>query len=306
VDAILEWGLRVILTLQKLSPALDLPFTLVTRLGDEAFFLLFLPFVYWCLDRRLGSRLTVLVLVSAYVNVMAKALAGQPRPFELSPGIALISEATNGGFPSGHTQNSVVLWGYLGLQVRRRWLWIVIAVLLVLIPLSRVYLGVHFPTDLLGGYLIGGALLALARVLVPRLQPWLADLSLSWQLALAIVFPLLLALLFATEEGIMASATLMGMSVGFVLEPKWVGFCPSRAWRERVLGYVLGVSVLAAIWLGLRLASALIGSTSALWLLRYALIGVWGALGAPWLLKHVGLLRHGIPGGDGTPERAHG
>jgi len=306
MDAILDRGLRVILTLQRLSPALDLPFTLFTLLGDVGFFLLFLPFVYWCLDRRLGSRLTVLVLLSAYLNVVAKAFAGQPRPFDLAPGIALIGGATGGGLPSGHTQNSVVLWGYLGLQVRRRWVWIVVALMLILIPLSRVYLGVHFPTDLLGGYLIGGLFLLLAQLLVPRLQPWLGGMALTWQLALAVAFPLLLALVFPTEEGIAAGATLMGMSVGFALEPKWVGFRPSTVWRDRALGYLLGVVVLAAIWLGLRVAFALIGATPLLRFVRYALTGLWGALGAPWFLARLHLVRHGAPDGDEGSERVPG
>jgi membrane-associated phospholipid phosphatase len=302
MDAVLDWGLRVILTLQRLSPALDLPFTLFTLLGDKAFFLLFLPFVYWCLDRRLGSRLTVVVLLSAYLNVVAKALAGQPRPFHLAPGIALIGEATGGGLPSGHTQNSVVLWGYLGLQARRRWVWIVVALMLVLIPLSRVYLGVHFPTDLLGGYLIGGLLLLLAQLLMPRLQVWLGGLALTWQLALAVAFPLLLALVFPTEEGITASATLMGMSVGFALEPKWVGFRLSEVWRDRVLGYLVGVAILGAIWLGLRVVFGLIGATPLLRFVRYALTGLWGALGAPWLLARVHLVPRGAPGGAERAE----
>ena len=288
----LDWGLSVITTLQRLSPAFDLPFRLFTLLGDEVFLLLFLPLVYWCLDRRLGSRLTVLVLLSAYLNVVAKALAGQPRPIELAPDIALIHEATYGGFPSGHTQNSVVLWGYLGARVRQRWLWIVVALMLVLIPLSRVYLGVHFPTDLLGGYAIGAVLLVLSLALVPPVQRWLRGLTLVGQLAVAVGAPLLLALLFATDEGITASATLMGMGVGFTVEPRWVGFRPGRKWGRRVLGYLLGVTVLAGIWLGLRLVFALIGPTAPLRFARYALTGLWGALGAPWLLIRLGLLCH--------------
>jgi membrane-associated phospholipid phosphatase len=291
VDGMLGWGLDVIGTLQQLSPAFDLPFTLLTVLGDEVFYLLFLPFVYWCLDRRLGSRLIVLVLLSAYLNVVIKALAGQPRPVDLAPGIALISDPTTGGFPSGHTQNSVVLWGCLGAKVRRRWLWIVVGLLLALIPLSRVYLGVHFPTDVLGGYVIGAILLGLALVLVPRITPWLHSLTVTWQLALAVVVPLLLALLFATEEGITASATLMGMAMGFALEPKWVGFRPSSLWRERVLGYLAGAAVLGALWLGLRVAFVAMDSPASLRFLRYALVGLWGSLGAPWLLARVGLAR---------------
>ena len=75
MDGLMEWGLRVIAWFQQFSPALDWPFRAFTFMGEEEFFLLLLPLVYWCLDRRTGARLTVAFLLCAYTNAVAKALA---------------------------------------------------------------------------------------------------------------------------------------------------------------------------------------------------------------------------------------
>jgi hypothetical protein len=83
-EDILDWGIEVVLWFQQFSPEFDLPFKSVTFLGNLEFFLLFMPLIYWCIDRRMGARL-----------------------------------------PSGHTQGTVVVWGYRVSQHRSGILWIV-------------------------------------------------------------------------------------------------------------------------------------------------------------------------------------
>jgi len=57
VASSLDWGIGVVLWFQQFSPALDIPFKGLTFLGDETFYLVFMPVLYWCIDRRTGSRL---------------------------------------------------------------------------------------------------------------------------------------------------------------------------------------------------------------------------------------------------------
>ena len=186
LEGILDWGVRVILWFQQASPALDLPFKALTLMGNEMFYLVFFPLVYWCVDRRVGARLIILFLLSSSTNAVAKQLAGQPRPFEYDPTVQRLWPAGGKGFPSGHTQSAVVIWGYLACQFRKTWFRVVCGSLIVLIPLSRVYLGVHFPTDLLGGYLLGAALLALYLRFQPAVEDWLAGRNTGIQLVAAL------------------------------------------------------------------------------------------------------------------------
>ncbi len=291
MESILHWGVEVVLWLQQFSPRLDLPFVVLTSFGGEPFFLLFIPLLYWCIDRRTGARLSILFLLSAYVNAAAKVLASQPRPFDFDPQVRKLVEAGGGGFPSGHTQNSVVFWGYLASQYRRPWLWIVAVVLMVLVPLSRMYLGVHFPTDLLGGYLLGAFLLVLYLRLEPVVERWLTGKGLGWHMGLAVVVPVLLALFYPGGEkhGISACGTLMGMAVGFVLERRWVDFDSAGIASKRILRFALGEAVLFGLWLGLKPLFSGYEPEAFYRFLRYSLVGLWGGLGAPWVFVRLGL-----------------
>lgn len=286
MDGLMEWGLRVIAWFQQFSPVLDWPFRMFTLMGDEEFFLLLLPLIYWCLDRRTGARLTVAFLLGAYTNAVAKTLAAQPRPLAYAPErVKVLWDATGYGFPSGHTQSAVVVWGYLAAQARRRWVWILAAVMMLFIPLSRVYLGVHFPHDILGGYVIGAVLLLLYLWLEPGVERFLEGKGLAWQLGAAIVVPLILMLLFLTPEGVTAGATLMGMGVGFALERRWVRFESGGPVGKQVARFLVGAVVLVALWLGLRIAFAGLEPALLFRFVRYGLVGLWGGLGAPWLFR---------------------
>lgn len=289
MDGILEWGVNVVLWFQQFSPMLDLPFSVLTFMGNEEFFLLLLPFVYWCTDRRTGARLIVLFLFSTWVNALAKALGQQPRPFQYDSRVKMLREAEGWGFPSGHTQGAVVVWGYLGTQVKRRWFWVVAVLLMVLIPMSRLYLGVHFPHDLFGGYAIGGGLVLLYLWLQPKLEPWFAGQKWGLVISIAAIVPIVMALVFPDEGGVTAAATLWGMGIGFVCERRWVGFEPHRSWWSRGLGLLIGLVVLIGLWYGLSVAFEPLSPPLLLRFVRYGLIGLWGGVGAPWVFVQLGL-----------------
>jgi undecaprenyl-diphosphatase len=181
------------------------------------------------------------------------------------------------------------VWGYLASQLRRTWLWVVAGILMVLVPLSRLYLGVHFPHDLLGGYVLGLGLLLAYLWLEPRAEAWLVAKGLAWQLGLAVVIPLLLILVLFTEDGVTEGATLMGMGIGFALERRWVGFEVGGLWWKRALRFLLGVVVLLSLWGGLRVVFAAWEPALLFRFIRYGLMGLWGGVGAPWAFVRLGL-----------------
>ncbi len=289
----LDWGIEIVLWFQQFSPTLDLPFKSVTFLGNLEFFLLVMPLIYWCLDRRMGARLLVLFLISAYVNAISKVVAGQPRPFQYDSRVQQLVHATGGGLPSGHTQATVVVWGYLASQIRSGKLWIIAGFLMIAIPISRLYLGVHFPTDLFGGYFLGGLLLTLYLRFALKVEAWLVAKGVIWQTAAAVILPILLFWISpqGSRYALSACGALLGFLPGIALERRWIRFCSDGSFLKRAMRFIVGLIVLLVIWLGLRFAFSGLEPVSLFRVVRYACVGLWGALGAPWLFVRLRLAK---------------
>jgi undecaprenyl-diphosphatase len=291
VKPFLDWGIEVVLWFQQFSPALDLLFKSLTFLGDLEFFLICMPLIYWCLDRRLGARLLVLFLISAYINSVAKVIADQPRPFHYDSRVRALVHAGAGGLPSGHTQSAVVVWGYLASQAGRRMLWILAVILMVAIPMSRLYLGVHFPTDLLGGYILGILLLVLYLHFGLKVEAWLIQKGIIWQMGLAVSLPILFICVNPKDsiDALNAGSVLLGFAPGIILERRWIRFCTGGRLLSRILRFIPGFIVLIGIWMGLRIVFAGMEPVALFRIVRYALVGLWCALGAPWLFVRLRL-----------------
>jgi len=289
MDRVLEWGVEVVLWFQQASPQFDAFFAFFTLLGDEEFFLIALPLIYWSINRAVGVRLMIVFLASGLVNQVGKHLVAQPRPFQYDPRVEAIVDAGGYGIPSGHTQSAVVVWGFLGSVVRRAWFWAIAAVLIVLIPLSRIYLGVHFPTDVLAGYLLGGAVLWLWLRYGAGLERWFFEQETIHQLILITAVPALAMAVWPTEDMVTGGATMVGIGAGLVLERRLVGFDVAGTVLRRALRFLLGGVILVGIWLGLRIAFEGLEPAVVLRILRYALVGFWGAVGAPWTFVKLGL-----------------
>ena len=312
MDTLLNWELDLIIQIRHTIPNLVGIFELLTTLGGELFFLVLLPLVYWCLDRRTGARLTVLFLISAFTNSVTKLLFQSPRPFVVAPhrisplfDVPLAEaieayEAHGNGFPSGHTQSTIVVWGYLASQARqlkgklaplRPLIYAVAALLVLLVPLSRVYLAVHFPRDLLGGYMLGSILLVLFAWWTPRAETNLARLGLTWQLVAAVAIPLAVALMVPGKNVLTASATLLGMGVGFAMERRWIRAETDGAIWQRALRFVVGIAILGGLYAGLKVAFEGLEPASVFRFIRYSLVGLWGSLGAPWAFTKLRLVK---------------
>jgi membrane-associated phospholipid phosphatase len=289
VNEILEWGYDFIQWWQQFSPALDVPFKTITTLGAEQAFLLLLPLVFWCVDKRQGARLGVLLVLSVYLNYGLKIFFDQPRPSATR--VQVLAAETSPGLPSNHSQSGVTIYGFLAAQVRRPQAWIVAGLVALSVGLSRVYLGVHFPSDVLVGWLVGVVVLTLFVQVTPKVERHLRDWSWSRKMVLAITVPLLLFLIQVNEINARLVGVLLGMLAGALIEWRWVRFSAGGAFRQRASRFVVGAIVLVALWLGTRMVSPDEPETLAilLRLFRYTLVGVWASLGAPWLFVRLGL-----------------
>lgn len=305
------------LILQGLGTWLLLPMQLFSFLGTEQFYLFVAPALFWCLDAGLGLRLGLGLAVSSSVNSILKLVFHSPRPYWVSERVQAFAAETSFGIPSGHAQNAVVVWGLLAAWIKKTWAWIAAILLMLMIGLSRLYLGVHFLGDVLMGWLVGALILwAFLRLERPVLA-WLARRPVSLQILAALIVSLSLVLLgflarlplnewqppeawitlagrapeaepivpLALSGLVSQAGVFFGLALGGILLKQRGWFDARGPAAQRLLRYLIGLAGVLAIYL---LLGAIFPRGEALLpyllrYLRYLLIGLWIAFVAPWL-----------------------
>ena len=146
---------------------------LFSLLGDKGLFWIALTLLLLAFrrTRRVGAYCAVsMILTFLIVNCAVKPLVARVRPYDLFPEIQLLVRAEHDfSFPSGHSANSfAVAWILLRMAPKKYG--IPAVVLALLIALSRLYVGVHYPTDVLAGTAIAIVLAELTLHLLPKIE----------------------------------------------------------------------------------------------------------------------------------------
>lgn len=279
------------------NPVLDTFMLLLTRLGEETAFLVAALMVFWCVDKRKGYYVMTVGFLGTMLNQFLKLFCMVPRPWVLDPNFTAVEgareAATGYSFPSGHSQNAVGTFGAIALASKGRWVRGLCIATAVLVPFSRMYLGVHTPMDVLVGSVLA---LLLAVVLRPMVRPE-ADRGMrgivGLMLALAVGLLLYVELFpFPAEmeehnfsSGLKNAYTMLGCILGvalvYPLEKKFVNFETKAVWWAQVLKVVLGLATVLAIKEGLRGPLEVLLSVYPARAVRYFLIVVWAGIGWP-------------------------
>jgi membrane-associated phospholipid phosphatase len=325
MNHILEWGIDFIAGLQTSIPWLVAPSRFFSFLGTEEFSLFFLPFLYWCVDVHLSLRVGVILSVSNSLNIFFKFAFHQPRPHWVSDKVRVIYAEASYGMPSGHAQHAMTVWGRIAVLVKGWARWLMVAVIF-LIGFSRIVLAVHFPTDVLAGWLIGGVILWAFLKWEAPVMAWFSRFTLAQKIGLAFAASMLLliislaglafvppadppqweitaarAISLAPGESAINSrvttgmvgvaGTFFGLVAGAILIFQRGGFDARGTWWKRAVRFALGVIGVGILWLGLRMVFPRDASlvSQGLRYLRCALTGFWVAYGAPWVFIKLGL-----------------
>ena len=137
------------------NPVLDALMLGITEFGGATLFIAIGLLMFWCVDKRQGYFLLTVGLAGTFLNQLLKIACRVPRPWVKDPDFTIVeaARADAGGysFPSGHSQVAVGTYGGLALCRRETWIRVICTVLAVLVPVSRMYLGVHTPADVVVG-----------------------------------------------------------------------------------------------------------------------------------------------------------
>lgn len=317
-DNILQFGINVILFLQNTFPWLSAPMKAASFLASKEFFLLLAPAIYWCVDSALGLRIMMYLMVNTELFAGLKILFHGPRPFWYDERVKALAIESSFGLPSGHSQNAMVAWGTLAVDSRKPWARRLAVLLVFVIGFSRLVLGMHFPTDVLTGWLIGFLVLTGLLTIEKPLIDWLDNQSLPVKICAAFLASLALIAMgwivravqadwsmpalwienihralpeidpdaaFSLTDSLSSTGILFGLAVGAFITQKQGGFKADGARIQKTTRLAIGILGVIAIWGGLR-AIFPSGETlvsMALRYLRYAIIGIWVSGAAPLL-----------------------
>ncbi len=252
------------------NPFLDAVMSVLTYLGSEIAFLAFAMGVFWCVDKRRGYYLMTVGYIGVIINQFLKIMCMVPRPWVIDPDFTTVSGAQNdaGGysFPSGHTQNSTGTYGGILLFSKKLWVRIACIAMIVIVPITRMYLGVHTPLDV-GVSLLIGAVLVVGLYPVfeqtkkhPSLMYWLLGGFFLLSVAFAVfgmVYPFPAevdtANLYELRKN---SFTLLGAVAGvfifYPIEKKFIRFDEKATVLGQIVKLVFGVALVMAVKEGLK------------------------------------------------------
>ena len=288
------------------TPFLDQLFSAITNLGGETALLAIGLALFWCVDKRMGYYALTTGLSGTVLNQFLKLAFRIARPWVRDPNFTIVesARADAGGysFPSGHTQNSVSVFGAIATETKRRWIRVLAIVLAVLVPFSRMYLGVHTPQDVLVAAASSLVLLFVFRPLVYSKNTRVLPITLGVLAILSAAF-CLYAELFPfpadidpdnLQEGVKNAYTLLGAFLGFLVvylvDEKYLHFSTEALWWAQILKLFLGLALVVTAKILLKAPLlALCGGHSAASAIRYFLLvllaGLVWPLTFPWFSR---------------------
>ncbi len=198
------------------TPALDSFFKCIDYFDSNYFYLALIVALWQGYSRRAGVWLFYILSMNTFINIAFKTFFARERPFHLDPSLGVISA---GGYslPSGAAQVYMLLSCLLIAHWKSRWRWPVALGTLFLVSLSRVYLGVHYPTDILAGWFVGFLLFLLIYSITPAINRLLERLNRFQLFLISEAIPIFLLLVQYSASGTRLCFTLIGVGLGLFI-----------------------------------------------------------------------------------------
>lgn len=260
------------------SPVLSIFFENISLAGYPTFLILFISFGYFYWSPSRFSRVAMLLFISAFINAFLKDFFQDPRPdiqLMLDPKVG-----SSYGWPSGHAQIAVTLWGLLAYELKNKWITIGALTLIALIAFSRMYLGVHDFGDVFSGLVIGSFILLIWHyAIIYKFYEKFNELT--W-LFIILSFQLLIYLIYPTHEGHEISIWFLGVMSGWYIGSSQIILANSQI-MKLLLSLISLVGVFFAMVFTTQLESSLelIGIISILY--SYSL-GLFFSIFVTWVI----------------------
>ena len=224
------------------TPALSVFFENISLAGYPTFLILFISFGYFFWSPSRFSRIAMMLFISGLINGFLKDFFQDPRPLielMLDPKVG-----TSYGWPSGHAQIAVTLWGLIAYELKDKRATIGAGILIFLIAFSRMYLGVHDLGDVISGLIIGTIILAIWHLAV--IYKIYESLSTkSWMMVIGL-FQIIIYYFYPVHEGHEANVWFLGVMMGW-----FIGSSDIHLNSGRVKKLFLSLASIVVVFIGM-------------------------------------------------------
>ncbi len=276
------WEIDIILWMQTFVNGFTTLIAKVLQIcGEEYAFIVVLGILYWCVDKKLGRRISLAMAGSTIFGTLIKGLVLRSRPYMNNKQIECVTAPHRDGdimsikeqgysFPSLHAMMSVATYGLIATTTKKKIAIAVAIVMPLLIGISRPFVGVHYPTDVIAGWILGAIFLFLFGWLESRF---------GYKIGFLVPLIIGVAGFFYCKdiEFYSGYGVSLGLFLGFVFEEKFVKFDYCKKWWTYILRPAGGVLVFLICALILKIPTQIfaMGATSTIGLIyrffRYAL-----------------------------------
>lgn len=246
------------------NPFLDTVFELITMLGEETILIGILALFYFIYDKKIGQTIAYTLFTSLLVNHTVKGLVKYERPFHFDPELdsVRVETATGYSFPSGHTHQAATLYSSIAHNVkssRKKLIWIICSIIIVLVGFSRLWLAVHYPKDVIVGLILGLSLSFICSFLFKKYAKNYKNTLILFLISLLIFSPLLFVFYRNSYEEIyvyknfyVCFAMYGGFIAAYALEEKYVKFSCNTSIKKRIFRTLGAVIAVVLIKVGLK------------------------------------------------------
>lgn len=224
----------------------------LTLFGEEYMMVAIFAFIYFCWDKEAGVFIGTNLMVDLTLNPMVKNIFLRRRPYMDHEAVKCLKpvdkkadimdiSAQGYSFPSGHSNNSATFYGSIAQALKKRWMWVVTGCMMLLIGLSRVSVGVHYPTDVLAGWAIGIVILVVMSFLQKKVEK-------KWVLYLVLIVLSASGWFYCRSNDYFNGFGMMtGFFAGVLFEHKFVRFKETRTWYRMILRVAVGGGLFLAL-----------------------------------------------------------